>query len=276
MKAETQRATRIRRVASSAGVLPLAFVVWRTLREWTPMLAIRNRRLRQTQKRRVPVPPGSLLFSATGSRDVRWFLESGEATAGAIRNALQSVGRPIESFKDVFELGCGCGRVLRQWHDVDGPSFYASDYNPKGVEWGKQNIGFVNFRTNDLTPPLPYDDGQFDLCYAISVFTHLPEDLQRPWLLELRRVLRPNGILIVTLSGEGDLARITPEEHRRFHGGNLVVVDSAYAGTNMCGVYHPESYVREHWSRDFEILKFLPKGAHGSPNQDLYVLRRTG
>lgn len=270
-----QRASRVRRFVSSVGLLPVAFVVWRTVRELSPRLLLQNRRLRRRQQNRIPIPPGHLIFSATGTRDVSWFLDSGVATAGAFRDGLDSVGRPLESFESVFELGCGCGRVLRQWLDVEGPRFQASDYNPAGVEWCHDNIGFVTVSTNKLEPPLQYATGSFDLCYAVSVFTHLSEELQEPWIRELHRVLRPGGVLLLTLSGEGDLVRTTPEEQDRFRAGELVIVDDAFAGTNLCGVYHPESYIRTHWSSLFKVRLFVREGALGVPKQDLYLLERT-
>ena len=237
---------------------------------------VANAQLRGEFKTTLPVPPDSLIFSATGTRDVEWFLSSGRRTADAFRALLHSVGRPIESFKNVFELGCGCGRVLRQWSQVEGPSFHASDYNPLGVEWGRNHLLFVTFSTNSLEPPLPYAENSFDLCYAVSVFTHLPEPLQEPWLAEMHRVMQPGGLLIVTLSGEGDIVRLGKSDQRRFHNGELVVVDAKYAGTNICGVYHPESFVRMNWSKYFRILRFIPQGADGSPFQDLYLLERVG
>jgi SAM-dependent methyltransferase len=163
--------------------------------------------------------------------------------------------------------------VLRQWIDTKGPTFRGTDYNRKLVNWSKKNLPF-DIKHNRLEPPLDYADGTFDLCYAISVFTHLPEELQEPWLNELCRILRPNGILLVTLSGEGDLVRTTPAEQQSFHNRGLVVLDRSYAGTNLCGVYHSEAYVRKTWSRHFEVVRFIPEGAKGSPRQDLYVLRR--
>jgi SAM-dependent methyltransferase len=272
--AKTQRATQLRRRITAVGLLPVAFVAWRTMREWSPRLVLRNRRLRKEFHNRTRIPPGNLIFSATGTRDVNWFLESGEQMADAFRSALESIGRPIETFDSVFELGCGCGRVLRQWTNVEGPMFFGSDYNPAGIEWAKENIGFASLATNDLEPPLRYTDGSFDLCYAASVFTHLPEHLQQPWLTELHRVLRPGGILMLTLSGKGDLVRVTPEEQGHFEKNELVVVDPDFAGTNICGVYHPESYVRKQWASSFKVLRFIPEGALGCPKQDLYVLER--
>jgi ubiquinone/menaquinone biosynthesis C-methylase UbiE len=98
--------------------------------------------------------------------------------------------------------------------------------------------------------------------------------MQEPWLRELHRVLKPEGILFVTLSGQGDLVRTTAGEQERFRSGQLVVLDGKFAGTNMCGVYHPEAYVRKTWSQYFEIVHFIPEGAKGTPRQDLYVLQR--
>ena len=51
-----------------------------------------------------------------------------------------------------------------------------------------------------FNPPLGLEHGSFDLIYAISVFTHLTDN-SVPWLLELRRMLKPDGLLIATFMG---------------------------------------------------------------------------
>jgi SAM-dependent methyltransferase len=266
--------SRLRRYISRLGLLPLAFVVWRTLREWSPDLVRHNRDARKRNKDGVPIPPSSLLFSAAGSRSVEWFLNSSAQTAGAFREALTALGRPVESFKSVLDFGCGCGRVMRQWARVRGPRFTGCDYNEQAIGWDQQNLRFARFERNSLLPPLPFESDSFDLCYAVSVFTHLPSNLQRPWIEELRRVLSPNGILMLTLSGRGDFRRLTEADRESFDDGNLVVLDPKFAGTNMCGVYHPEAYVRREWSDIFELVSYYPEGAKGSPKQDLFVFRR--
>jgi SAM-dependent methyltransferase len=269
----TQKASRVRRVISAVGVLPLAFTVWRTVRDWNPGQVTRNRQARRKAGGDYPVPPGSLLLETGGTRDVNWYLTSGKQTADSFRHALDRIGRPITSFSSVLDFGCGVGRVLRQWSKEKGPTFQGCDYNPRLVSWDRKNLP-VQVKKNELAPPLPYSAESFDLCYAVSVFTHLPEDLQEPWLREMHRVLRSNGILIVTLSGDGDLNRLTDDEQARFRSGEIVVIDGKYAGSNMCGVYHPEAYVRTKWSHLFQIVDYCAEGAKGSPRQDLYVLEK--
>ena len=48
----------------------------------------------------------------------------------------------------------------------------------------------------------PYPDDSFDVVYACSVFSHLPETLHLLWLAEIRRVLRPGGVLVATTLSE--------------------------------------------------------------------------
>jgi SAM-dependent methyltransferase len=151
---------------------------------------------------------------------------------------------------------------------------FGTDYNPAGPDWGRKNLPGVSFAANQLTPPLPYPDRKFDLVYAVSVFTHFPRGLQRAWIEEMHRVIEPGGILMLTLSGEGDFARLTQRERELFRKGELVEIDPGYAGTNMCSAYHPEEFVRSNWGDLFQTRKVYKEGALGSPRQDLYVLER--
>jgi len=268
----TQLRSRVRRHITRLGLLPLAFFAWRTLKTWTPATIRKNRAARRRSP--LPVPPDSLIFSATATRDVEWFLESGKEFASALRKALVEVGRPLESLSRVLDFGCGTGRVVRQWATLRGPSVFGCDYNPRSVAWDKENLEFAQFSQNPLEPPLPYEGSFFDLCYSVSVFTHLPESLQRPWIEELHRVLAPGGILVLTLSGRGDFGRLTDVERSRFENGELIVLDGEFAGTNMCGVFHPLEYVQREWSDLFSLVRHYPSGAKGSPNQDIYVFER--
>jgi SAM-dependent methyltransferase len=77
------------------------------------------------------------------------------------------------------------------------------------------------------------------LIYALSVFSHLDEPLQRAWLAEFRRLLRPGGLLVLSVLGERLRHRLSAEEQSRFDRGELVVQRPRMAGRNLCTVYHP-------------------------------------
>ena len=69
----------------------------------------------------------------------------------------------------VLDWGCGCGRVIRQWGQVENTQIYGSDYNPELIAWGRSALPFARLSTNGLAPPLPFPDDSFDFLYGISV-----------------------------------------------------------------------------------------------------------
>ena len=137
----------------------------------------------------LPVPPPRLRVEVAGTAGLEWFLDSGRQQAGIIRSAAERNGAPLESAGSLLDFGCGCGRVLRHWAGLEGPAIHGSDFNERLVGWCAANLPFVTASVNELEPPLRYDDEQFDLVYAISVFTHLPHDLERAWIDELSRIM---------------------------------------------------------------------------------------
>ena len=72
----------------------------------------------------------------------------------------------IEQFGSMLDFGCGCGRMIRHWHDLPRRRLHGCDYNPLLVAWCSEHLPFAEFRGNALEPPLPYEDDQFDLVYC--------------------------------------------------------------------------------------------------------------
>ncbi|MDX6514871.1 MAG: hypothetical protein QOH73_537 [Gaiellaceae bacterium] len=222
----------------------------------------------------LPLPPTRLIVLVAGTPEPEWFLESGALAARSIRSALGKAGAELERMGAVLDFGCGCGRVLRHWAHLDGPEIWGTDYNERLVDWSRENLPFAHVGRNELEPPLPLEDEQFDLVYGLSVFTHLPERLQHAWMAELRRVVRPGGFILFTAHGRRYVDRLDEEERERFLAGDLVVRWDRVAGTNLCAAYHPQSWVQESLARELELVEFVPEGARGNPHQDLYLLRR--
>jgi SAM-dependent methyltransferase len=251
---------RILRLLERTGLIGPAF------RTYERLVALRPGRAAGVDG--IPLPPRRLMVRVAGTADADWFVRSGRAAYDAITAHV-----PLGELGSVLDFGCGCGRVTRYWSGFAG-SVVGSDLDGPAVEWCRRNLAFARFERNALEPPLVFESESFDLVYALSVFTHLTAELQVAWRDELRRVLRPGGVLLVTTHGRSYLPKLDDEERGRFERGELVVRWGDVPGSNLCSAYHPEAYLRDTFAQGFDLEKLEPEGALGNPTQDLVVLRK--
>jgi SAM-dependent methyltransferase len=183
----------------------------------------------------------------------------------------------------LLDFGCGCGRVARYWANLEGPAIHGVDTSASLVRWCRRNLTFMEATRIDPLPPLPRPSAQFDLVYALSVFTHLPEEAGRAWMEELVRALRPGGLLLFTVHGERFIRDLTDAQKARFHSGQIVFTEPPeFAGTNRYGAFHPPDYVSGQLLRGVgvelldAVYEDLTGGAGVSPMpvQDNYLVRK--
>jgi SAM-dependent methyltransferase len=222
----------------------------------------------------LPLPPATLRVQVAGTADIATFLEGGELAAHTVRELLAAGGRPVEQCAAILDFGCGCGRVLRQWKNLAGTAFHGTDLNAGLVEWCSRQLPFASVSVNTLEPPTSFHNEGFDAIYAFSVFTHMPGDVQKRWLQEFLRILKPGGLLLFSTHGSCYTPRLRGDDRRRFLDGNLVVRFGSAAGSNLCGSFHPEAFVRGELAPGWEVAAFVPEGARGNPRQDAWVFRR--
>jgi SAM-dependent methyltransferase len=221
----------------------------------------------------LPLPSPYLVFLVSGQYDLHQFYKNGALGAQCIRGVLEKNGLDITLFRDVLDFGCGCGRIMRHWHSLGGPKLFGTDYNTSLVDWCRRSLPFAQFQTNAGDSKMDYPDDRFDLIYAISIFTHLVEPSQQFWITELRRVLRPGGILYLTTHGTSKLPILTPEERKRFEAGQLVMRNPELSGTNPCAAFHPEAYIRRTLAGPLRVLDIVPLGAKDA-RQDALLLQK--
>jgi SAM-dependent methyltransferase len=223
----------------------------------------------------LPLPP-ALLRAQVGPRhaDAAFFMRSGRHHADLIRELLAENDRPVEELGAILDWGCGCGRVLRHWAGLSQTRVCGCDINPRMVDWCNAHLSFAEATVNDLEPPLSYAPSTFDLVYAFSVITHLPEDLQHAWAAECLRNLKPGGVLLFSTMGEHylSLERLTPSERETFGRGEVVVLYEGAPGTSLCSAYHPPAYVHDCLGAAFELVAFRPATEYG--RHDMHVLRK--
>ena len=116
------------------------------------------------------------------------------------------------------------------------------------------------------------------MIYGISVFTHLPEDIQFLWLNDLHRISKKNSYLILTTHGTSHAQRLAENKLKEFsengfyfdyiNYGETIGLPDFYQNT-----YHSHDYIRNKWSKFFKVLDILPLGV--SSHQDLVLLQKT-
>jgi SAM-dependent methyltransferase len=118
---------------------------------------------------------------------------------------------------------------------------------------------------NDLEPPLRFaEEDSFDLVTAASVFTHIPLDLQRRWLEEIRRILRPGGYFLCTVAGAHHIGiQLSPELKGRLRKEGHVTLGSDDPGvsyaTKAAGswdVFQTREEVLRSFGSVFEVLHY--------------------
>ena len=159
----------------------------------------------------------------------------------------------------VLDFGCGSGRLLRQFLDEARlAEFQGSDIDEEMVSWVRKHLcpPIADVRVNGERPPLDYPDDHFDLVTALSVFTHIADGWS-DWMLEIRRVLKPGGLLIATFLDSMVLRGLTglPWDEER---PGMAAFGFANPETIWPNVFHSHWWLREHWGRAFEIVELRP------------------
>lgn len=97
--------------------------------------------------------------------------------------------------KKLLDIGCGTGNVLMRINMNEDLSLYGLDISEKMIETAKKNLGNkAELKVGD-SEYLPWEDNSFDVIVCNASFHHYPDP--EKVLLEMKRVLKKNGTLII-------------------------------------------------------------------------------
>lgn len=170
---------------------------------------------------------------------------------------------PVDAYLDV---GCGDGR----W-TFDIRQQLPAEIRVVGVDFSERAIGFARLIAPEIDfqvqrgEALPFTDRSFDLVSAIEVIEHVEDGAEEAFLAELRRVLRPRGLLILTTPSWN--LQLTRHHFRHYSVERLteLVEEAGFELLEMRGQSTP-CYGRRRWLRKrmnlFPVIWRLWRGTY--------------
>jgi len=203
------------------------------------------------------------------------FIEDGVLAASEIREWTKDY--LPDPMPVILDWGCGAGRIIRHLPIVyPGAVLYGCDSNEERIQWNKSHIPGISFTTVNSFIPTPYSDSIFDLVYGISVLTHIDADQQGDWLNELARILKKDGILLISTQGDFYLPDLLPGEKRILAREGIFTKSYPRHGHRMMSTYHNQNHFKKLVNPLFTILEYYPGNAnpHKLGGQDLWILKK--
>lgn len=171
----------------------------------------------------------------------------------------------------ILDFGCSSGRVLRHFeaeHRERNWKPLGVDVQARPVEWIRRHLpAHYEVSVCSVFPHLPFEDNSLDAIYGISVFTHI-KYLWDMWVQELRRVLKPGGLLLMSIHAEPAWEHYHRTRQDDYVKNNLPAemldrpamdVDFFYYGDQgVSQVFWKADIAREFWGRYLKVIDVLP------------------
>jgi len=255
----------ISRFLRKIGLLPLADYFRYFFFKWKKFKSNNDFKLVNPE---IAIPPDYLIYESYKLDYDKYYFE-GRKTTEWIQQ-LTKEWLPEDKIV-LLDWGCGPGRVIRHWTENKYVCF-GSDVNKESLKWCRQHLPNIHFLEQDLTPPLKMADQTFDLIYGISILTHLSESAHFQWVEELKRLLKPSGILLLTTQGNAFNNKFSKKEKMEFEKGKLIIRDSVREGHRTFSSFQPKLFMEKLFD-SFEILKHISTEKEKNV-QDVWIVRK--
>jgi SAM-dependent methyltransferase len=172
------------------------------------------------------------------SMPYHWFMKrgtyEGRTYFGYMDICSSFLGKDIENLK-ILDAGCGDGRFLGELAKKGVKNLYGFDYSSKAVSFAKIFLPEADIKVADIKD-LPYENNFFERIFLVEVLEHINPVDTNVVLGNLKRVLKNNGELIITVPSE-----ITPTPPKHFQ-------------------HFSETKIRETLRDYFEIIEIVGQG----------------
>ena len=130
-------------------------------------------------------------------QDIIWDYFQNEKTelfSGALAR-LTWLQKKIKKGQRILNIGVGDGTFERlSLHN--GVDIYSLDPSDNSISHLQASLNLKNKAKVGYSQEIPFDNGFFDVVVMSEVLEHLPDDILKETLPEIRRVLKNNGIFL--------------------------------------------------------------------------------
>lgn len=155
---------------------------------------------------------------------------------------------------DLLEVGCGEGRGIT-WLTQKSKSYSAIDKIAEVVEGLKKKYPAGNFQSGNI-PPLPYADHSFDCVVSFQVIEHIADDAA--YLKEISRVLKPNGVALITTPNRPMSLSRNPWHEREYTADELTALAKKYfSNVVMKGITGNEKVMQYHERNRISVNRIM-------------------
>ena len=112
------------------------------------------------------------------------------------RDCLDRLAREVGQLGPICDLGCGSGQIARSLYRK-GVKSHGVDLSPKMVAEAQRLNPEIHFHQGDMLA-LPDEDSSWGGIAAFYCIIHIPREQVVYALHEMKRVLKPTGLLLVT------------------------------------------------------------------------------
>lgn len=153
----------------------------------------------RASRKRTGITTGSTIHWARFYDPIATLLTLGRARA--LREATIDLAH-IHAGDTVLDIGCGTGEVTMRAKARSGPhgAVFGIDPAPEMIAVARKKSSRAGLAVDyqvAAAEALPFPDATFDRVLSSLMMHHLPDDLKPRVFAEIRRVLKPNGQLLV-------------------------------------------------------------------------------
>jgi SAM-dependent methyltransferase len=139
------------------------------------------------------------------SPGVRYHFEHRREEMSFQSQARETLPRLPSGAKRILDLGCGTAALAPDLID-SGRTYTGADRDGSMLAWARQRLkGLSSALVRADATRLPFATGSFDAVTSLGLFEYLPEPAEV--LREVRRVLKPGGVIVLTVPRRDSLYR---------------------------------------------------------------------